>query len=50
MKTVKFTLNVMELFDRLTEEDKDACECFYIDKIEYDDDEIDVTVVVSDEN
>ena len=50
MKVVKACITVDDILDRLTDEDLAQVKCAYFSKVEYDDGEIEFTMVVDEED
>ena len=50
MKVVKAWITVDDILDRLTDEDLAQVKCAYFNKVEYDDGEIEFTMVIDEEN
>lgn len=50
MKVVKSYITVDSIIESLTDEDKAQVKCAYFSKVEYDDNEIEFTIVVDEED
>ena len=50
MKAVKSYITVDSIIESLTDEDKAQVKCAYFSKVEYDDNEIEFTIVVDEED
>ena len=50
MKVFKTTITVNELIDKLSEAYRDQIKCAYIGHVEFDDDTVDVTVVIDEDD
>lgn len=50
MKVVKACITVDDILDRLTDEDLAQVKCAYFNKVEYDDGEIEFTMVIDEED